>query len=304
MKKVQITKGKIFAGILAVLAIAGATFGIVDYNQHYKAIPNADSTMRLSSAQQKWFNENYKKDPQLQEVVKKHWNGRQRNLIVEMNHNKLSEQQKKQAKSVNADMVASSSYILMRKNGQPIDAQTLFTKNFVFKQRKIKNPNNNYWVSITRSQNKGVKQIFTGAYLINPKRMSLTYLDNDITAMTTATRDIQSQEEKQAIELLDSKGVKGVYYNVTPVYRANSDLVPIGFAVRGITYKQLPATKLDSKGNPVIKRYEGKGKVKKAVMVRNKAILGDKQFNYYIRNAQEGYKINYQNGKVTLNHAK
>ena len=61
MKKVQFTKGKVFAGLLAVLAIAGATFGIVDYNQHYKAIPNADSTMRLSSAQQKWFNENYKK---------------------------------------------------------------------------------------------------------------------------------------------------------------------------------------------------------------------------------------------------
>ena len=48
MKKVQFTKGKVFAGLLAVLAIAGATFGIVDYNQHYKAIPDADSTMRLS----------------------------------------------------------------------------------------------------------------------------------------------------------------------------------------------------------------------------------------------------------------
>lgn len=303
MKKINFSKRKVFASILGVLAIAGITFGIVDYNQHYKAIPNADSTMKLSQAQKKWFKQNYKNDPQLYDAVTKSWNGRQRNLIIELNNNKLSDKQKEQAKKINADMVASSSYTLTRKNGQPIFAQALFTKNFVFNKRKIKNPNNNYWVSITRNQNSGVKQIFTGAYLIAPKRMSLTYLDNDITAMTSATRDIQSREEKQALELLNDKNVKGLYYTVTPVYRANSDLVPVGFAVRGITYKQLPATKLNKNGSPVVKE-EGKGKNKKTVMVRNKAILGKKQFNYYIRNAQEGYKINYQNGKVTLNNGK
>lgn len=299
MKKLHLTKNKIIALILAIIAMIGIIFGLVDYNQHYKAIPNADSTMRLSSAQQKWFKKNYSYDPELYDVVMKHWNGRQRDLIVKMNNNKLTAKQQANAKKINSDMMATSSFILNRKNGQPIMAQALLTKKFIFKDRKITSPNNNYWVDITRSQNEGVKQIFVGAYLINPKRMSLNYLNSDVTTMTTATRDIQKQEEKEALKLLNDKGVKGVYYNVTPVYRANSDLVPIGFAVRGITYKQLPGMKVDKNGIPVMKKQG-----KKQVSVRNKAILGDKQFNYYVRNAQEGYKINYQNGKVKLVHAK
>lgn len=250
-------------------------------------IHNADSTMLPDSKQVNYIKNTY--GDNIAKLVQKGWTGRNSNIVVEVNGNKLTNSNLKESQQFN---VASPYGFHINKGGRVNTAVSLYGKLTYNKDNKVVNVDNpsatnSPDVSIIHNINSGKKDILVGTALINQKYMRAGQSSNysNVTLMTMAAQKQFEINEKNAIERAKENDLQGVWYKVVPVYLSANDVVPVGFNVMGLAYNQLPCLTVNNNGKTV----QDKGK------------RASFEFNYYLKNVQEGYKINYHTGKVSLN---
>lgn len=277
---------KYFPYVLMVLGLVFIGSGGLLYNKYVSPVKNADSTMKMNSKQQSTFSKHYNND-ELLKAATSGWTGRNNNLKVILNDNKP---RKSEIKIANTMTNFNNYGVAITDGGQPDVAQTLYLKSD--KQKGTFNSANKIrdtkQIAVTKvhAENSGVLDILNGQYLIDEHYLNPHQYDNpgNVTVMTNATRSIYQGYEDQLLKHLDDKNISGIFYRVIPVYRSQNDLVPIGYNMIAYSFKENPKLKLDKTSKTNTRVQNGKP--------------AQFAFNVYIKNAQSGFKINYQTGKV------
>ena len=276
-KKLQITSLILLIIAVIFLCVAG---GVYYHNNHH--IRGADSTMKLDASGYKDLEKRY--GSTITNIVKQGWTGHNNDLVVKINNNKLTSKEIKIADDLN--IAAPFAYQINKYNNLTA-IQNVYGHNTYLKNNKVIDPNNsdktaNTNVGQVQSINSGSNNIIMGVNLINPHYLlqEQANANYNVTLMTEETASLYHNNEKNIFDELKDKNIQGVWYYVVPVYLHANDVVPVGYHIMGLGYKSLP--NLEVKNGKIVHENQ----------------KSNYEFNYYLKNAQANYTINYHTGKV------
>lgn len=266
-------KALVLEGAGVLLLICGGTV----YYTTQSTIPNAYKTIQISKSAK----DNYEKtlNKQVMSAVDAHWNGRKSKMIVKVNDGKADNKLRSFAK--NSDGVFNNELTQTNENSVPINAFSIIQKGQ--KSQGAKDKKLAYTEEILE-KNTGTHAIFERVYLQPKKYVNQNnYLLSQV-LMTKDAANLYESNLQNTIAKVEHSNVKGFVYQVIPIYKQLDDKVPVGFAVQGIGVQKFK-----------------EGKVVDKKIVNKKGKLHNFQYNFYLRNVQEGYTINYHTGSVSLN---
>ena len=266
-------KALVLEGAGVLLLICGGTV----YYTTQSTIPNAYKTIQISKSAK----DNYKKtlNNQIMAAIDSHWNGRKSKMVVKINDGKADNKLRSFAK--NSDGVFNNELTQTNENSVPINVFSVIQKGQ--KSQGAKDKKLAYTEEIL-DKNTGTHAIFERVYLQPKKYVNQNnYLLSQV-LMTKDAANLYKSNLRNTIAKVENSNIKGFVYQVIPIYKQLDDKVPVGFVVQGIGVQKFK-----------------EGKVIDKKIVNEKGKLHNFQYNFYLRNAQEGYTINYHTGSVSLN---
>lgn len=266
-------KALVLEGAGVLLLICGGTV----YYKTQSTIPNAYKTIQISKS----TNNSYKKtlNKQVLSAINSHWNGRKSKMVVNVNEGKVDNKLKKVAE--NSDGVFNNELTQTNKNSVPINIFSIMQKGQ--KSQGAKDKPLVYTEDILE-KNTGTHAIFERVYLQPKKYVNKNNYFLSQTLMTKDAANLYKSNLRNTIAKVENSNAKGFVYQVIPIYKQLDDKVPVGFAIQGIGVQKFK-----------------EGKVVGKKIVNKKGKLLNFQYNFYLRNVQEGYTINYHTGDVSLN---
>ena len=266
-------KALVLEGAGVLLLICGGTV----YYTTQSTIPNAYKTIQISKSAK----DNYKKtlNNQVMAAIDSHWNGRKSKMVVKVNDGKADNKLRSFAK--NSDGVFNNELTQTNENSVPINVFSVIQKGQ--KSQGAKDKKLTYTEEIL-DKNTGTHAIFERVYLQPKKYVNQNnYLLSQV-LMTKDAANLYKSNLRNTIAKVENSNIKGFVYQVIPIYKQLDDKVPVGFVVQGIGVQKFK-----------------EGKVIDKKIVNEKGKLHNFQYNFYLRNVQEGYTINYHTGSVSLN---
>lgn len=266
-------KALVLEGAGVLLLICGGTV----YYTTQSTIPNAYKTIQISKSAK----DNYEKtlNKQVMSAINSHWNGRKSKMVVKVNDGKADNKLRSFAK--NSDGIFNNELTQTNENSVPINAFSVIQKGQ--KSQGAKDKKLAYTEEIL-DKNTGTHAIFERVYLQPKKYVNQNnYLLSQV-LMTKDAANLYKSNLRNTIAKVEHSNVKGFVYQVIPIYKQLDDKVPVGFVVQGIGVQKFK-----------------EGKVIDKKIVNEKGKLHNFQYNFYLRNVQEGYTINYHTGSVSLN---
>lgn len=266
-------KALVLEGAGVLLLICG---GILYYTTQ-STIPNAYKTIQISKSAK----DNYEKtlNKQVMTAIDSRWNGRKSKMVVKVNDGKADNKLRNFAK--NSDGIFNNELTQTNEHSVPINVFSVIQKGQKSQGAKDKKL---AYIEEILDKNTGTHAIFERVYLQPKKYVNQNnYLLSQV-LMTKDAANLYRSNLQNTIAKVENSNVKGFVYQVIPIYKQLDDKIPVGFVIQGIGVQKFK-----------------EGKVIDNKIVNKKGKLHNFQYNFYLRNVQEGYTINYHTGKVSLN---